>query len=1023
MDAVIEQINSTGKAFIDFALPMLIQSSVLIVVLLGLDIILRKKIRAVFRYWIWMIVLLKLVLPPTLSSPTSVAYWVGNSMRTSVTERPFAEPRSRPMSLILDQSVKTPGFAESGIASSEVKEALIENDITPYASIDVEASSPGLMSSLTWQGYAFLSWLVAVVIMTVLLIQRMFFVRRLIVESAEPDEAMLIVLNGACEQMGITKGIALRIPSATASPSVCGLLQSTILVPQKLIRKLDSRDLKSILLHELAHIKRRDLWVSSFQTIVQIVYIYNPLLWVANAIIRKVREQAVDEMVLVAMGEQAEEYPKTLLNISRLAFGRSALSLRLIGVAESKKALISRVTHITGRPFPTDTKLGFVGFLIVAVLCVVLLPMAKAEKPDEGNVSLARGDDEKPTKSFWRAVNDGDIEQVKLHLKTSTSINARDHRGRTALHNAVSRGYTELAKLLISKGADVNARNENDWTPLHYAAKNGRIDEAKLLIDKGASPNTKDRWLGWTPIHRAARGGHKEIVELLLVNGVDVNSGNIYDQTPAEVAMEANHNEIVKLLMSKGADVSPLLVAVHMKDLAKARNLIEAGADVNKRTLYGTSPLHRAAAAGFKDIAVLLIEKGADVNAKDNRGRTPLHDAAEKGHKEIVELLVAKGADVHAGASCGISAAEVAMSGNHDEIVKLLISRGADISPLHLALYMNDRTEVRRLIGNGADVNRRTQYGTTPLHMAVRACSKDVVELLIEKGADVNAKDNYNWTPLHIAVYENEDVVELLIGKGADVNAREGDGRTPLSCAEEQGHKEITKLLIANGADVDSNTGNWTALHTAAEEGNKDATALHIAKGVNVNAQDWSGRTALHIAASKGHKEIVELLVANGANVSSGTQFNRSAAELAMRENHNEIVELLISKGADISPLHFALHLRDRSKARRLIEGGADVNRRTPYGTAPLHMAVRVDFRDIAALLIEKGADVNVQDNWRWTPLHSAVYGHKDMVELLIAKGANVNARDGGDRTPLLYAQDQGHTEIVELLKKHGAKE
>jgi len=48
---------------------------------------------------------------------------------------------------------------------------------------------------------------------------------------------------------------------------------------------------------------------------------------------------------------------------------------------------------------------------------------------------------------------------------------------------------------------------------------------------------------------------------------------------------------------------------------------------------------------------------------------------------------------------------------------------------------------------------------------------------------------------------------------------------------------------------------------------------------------------------------------------------------------------------------------------------------------------------------------------------------HKDKVELLIAKGANVNARDGDSRTLLWYAQNEGHTEIVELLRKHGAKE
>ena len=82
MDTLTEQINLIGKAFIDFALPMLIQSSVLIIILLCLDLILRKRIRAVFRYWIWMIVLVKLMLPPTLSLPTSPAYWLGDKIHS-----------------------------------------------------------------------------------------------------------------------------------------------------------------------------------------------------------------------------------------------------------------------------------------------------------------------------------------------------------------------------------------------------------------------------------------------------------------------------------------------------------------------------------------------------------------------------------------------------------------------------------------------------------------------------------------------------------------------------------------------------------------------------------------------------------------------------------------------------------------------------------------------------------------------------------------------------------------------------
>ena len=212
-------------------------------------------------------------------------------------------------------------------------------------------------------------------------------------------------------------------------------------------------------------------------------------------------------------------------------------------------------------------------------------------------------------------------------------------------------------------------------------------------------------------------------------------------------------------------------------------------------------------------------------------------------------------------------------------------------------------------------------------------------------------------------------------------------------------------------------------LIVAAADGKTEHVKSLIAGGVDVNVKDLDCLTPLHYAAQRGHREIVEVLLAHGADVNIGDCYNRTAAEYAMSSNHGEIVQLLVSKGADISPLHFALYMKDEAKARSLIEAGADVNGRTPDGTTPLDRAVVAGFKDIVELLIGKGADVNAKNFWDWTPLHSAVYRHKDVVELLIASGADVNARDRSGGTPLSYAQSEGYTEIVGLLRKHGAKE
>jgi len=212
-------------------------------------------------------------------------------------------------------------------------------------------------------------------------------------------------------------------------------------------------------------------------------------------------------------------------------------------------------------------------------------------------------------------------------------------------------------------------------------------------------------------------------------------------------------------------------------------------------------------------------------------------------------------------------------------------------------------------------------------------------------------------------------------------------------------------------------------LHQAAADGKLERVKSLVSAGADVNVRHIDRETPLHYAVRRGHKEIAEVLLDHGADVNIGAENNITAAEYAMDNDHTEIVQVLVSRGADVSPLHLALYVKDQGRARSLIEGGADVNRRTPNGTTPLDRAVGAGFKDIVELLVAKGADVNARGNWGWTPLHSAVYGHKDIVELLLAKGADVDARDGSGRTPLAYALNEGHTEIVDLLRQHEPKE
>jgi endo-1,4-beta-xylanase len=374
MSNVLELINSAGKGFVEFAWPMLWQSGMLVVILLATDYILRRKIGAVFRYGLWMLVIVKLVLPTSLSSPVSIGQFM--IMPAGLVKMAGAgKPQAGSISGIQLFSGAT---AESQLNTLSAEQlAMLKR---PVSSLTQSNQSLGI---LTWQGGVLLLWVIVVGAMLLLLMQRVMFVLGLVRQSKEAGDEMKGTLECCRKTMNIGGHIGLKESPNAASPAVCGLFRPVILLPQWLIANLDAGQFKIVLMHELAHIKRGDLWVNLVQTLLQIVYFYNPFIWLANWMIRRIREQAVDEAVQVALGEKSPHYPETLLNIARFAFGQPVLNMRSIGVVESRSALAERIKKMLNGPAPKTAKLNLPGALVVILIGLLTLPMTRsiAEEP------------------------------------------------------------------------------------------------------------------------------------------------------------------------------------------------------------------------------------------------------------------------------------------------------------------------------------------------------------------------------------------------------------------------------------------------------------------------------------------------------------------------------------------------------------------------------------------------------------------------------------------------------------------
>lgn len=348
-------LNQWGRVYCNFAGRMFLQSSILVGLLLIADLCLRGRVRARFRYGMWLLVLVKLVLPPSLALPTGIAYWLGRYLPTVPAVSPLP---ATAVSL-------TPPF-----------------HVEPFQDImaargDAMGAAAAISDtvSLQWPGLVLLGWVAGALLLSAVVLWQVALVRRSLHRSRPARRQMVELLEECRADLGVAGPMALRLTDDVCSPAVCGFVRPVILLPTALPQRLWPQGLRTILTHELAHIKRRDPWISLVQTILQVAYFWHPLVWVANMKLRHLRELAVDETVVGTLQSQAQCYTDTLIDIAEMTFRKPAFSLRLVGIAESRRALERRITHMLNRHISRRPTLGPSGLLAIVAIGAMLLPM------------------------------------------------------------------------------------------------------------------------------------------------------------------------------------------------------------------------------------------------------------------------------------------------------------------------------------------------------------------------------------------------------------------------------------------------------------------------------------------------------------------------------------------------------------------------------------------------------------------------------------------------------------------------
>jgi len=232
-----------------------------------------------------------------------------------------------------------------------------------------------------------------------------------------------------------------------------------------------------------------------------------------------------------------------------------------------------------------------------------------------------------------------------------------------AILQAVKDGDVPAVKRLLSDDPRlVRAIDDSLKTPLHWAAEHDRHDVAKMLLDAGADLEAKTSW-GATPLDWAATMGSTTVADLLLSRGAQ--GMNLV------AAASLGKLDLVREFLGSGAPLASLAgrPAPAEPDDHWVADSARMQGDVISDVFYC------ACRNGHTALAALLLERGADVNAKGVFGGTGLHWAAINGHKDTVAFLLAHGAEVTIrDAKFHSTPEEWAVEGQHDEIRELLHS-------------------------------------------------------------------------------------------------------------------------------------------------------------------------------------------------------------------------------------------------------------------------------------------------------------------------------------------------------------
>jgi len=367
--------------FLDWLLRTSWQVAVLVLLILALQRVFGSRIAPRWRYALWWIVVLRLVLPPiSIAGIDLEKSLVPEQAQTAEVEIAAPAPEAAESVTMAPPTRPEP---VTTVPPAPLEAApVVEVETSPQA----PTTSPGLPYGTILLGI----WIAGVVgLLAFTLIREALAASKLSFAPPVRFPEVAPLVDRCRAEAGIRRRVAVAITERTRVPALIGLFRPRLLLPPSILLSLSQEELRYVIHHELEHVRHHDLIVNWLLQILLCLNWLNPFVWIAFARLRSDREVVRDLGVLSRTpGATGKAYGRTILRIVELAVPVRAPTAR-VAILETKKDVKRRITMLA-RYEKKTARGAFAG--VALTLCLALFATVAASQESE-EAQPARGDD------------------------------------------------------------------------------------------------------------------------------------------------------------------------------------------------------------------------------------------------------------------------------------------------------------------------------------------------------------------------------------------------------------------------------------------------------------------------------------------------------------------------------------------------------------------------------------------------------------------------------------------------------